>query len=35
MKECWMTKCDTMTKERLYSLDMMKKKNLKKKQKVA
>ena len=24
MKECWQTKCDTMTKERLYSLDMMK-----------
>lgn len=24
MKECWQTKCDTMTKDRLYSLDMMK-----------
>lgn len=24
MKECWQTKSDTMTKKRLYSLDMMK-----------
>ncbi len=24
MKECWLTICDSMTKERLYSLDMMK-----------
>ena len=23
-KECWLTICDIMTKERLYSLDMMK-----------
>lgn len=24
MKECWLTKCDTMNQNRLYSLDMMK-----------
>lgn len=24
MKECWLTICDSMTKERLDSLDMMK-----------
>lgn len=24
MKECWLTICDTMNQNRLYSLDMMK-----------